>query len=99
MKIRVLGIFLTVLLIIIGLVLMPPLGGSAMPSEESQGSSSLYFLTGGTLNGSNYSLVVDSHEASSFSSGQGYHLFGSSSILLQGSGCCCLYLPCTFKGQ
>jgi hypothetical protein len=86
-------------LLLIGLVLLHQSNVSAIPLEEQQGSPSVYFLPAGTLTGSNYQLVIDSRQVSSISSGAGYSVLGPSSPSLNGSGCCCLYLPCVPNGK
>jgi hypothetical protein len=99
MKKLILLVAVLTFLLFIGLALLHQSSVSAKPLEEQPGSPSVYYLPAGTLTGSNYQLVIDSRQVSSISSGPGYSVLGPSSPLLQGSGCCCYFLPCIPNGH
>lgn len=56
-----------------------------------------YQVETGTISGGGYQLTNLGSQAGHVSAGGAYRLLGSAAPELQGSGCCCIYLPCVLR--
>jgi hypothetical protein len=84
MKIRI-----TLLLILLAFVLLGT-GAGALSTPR-------YQVEAGTLAGGSYQLTSFGPQADNVSAGGAYRLLGPSALDLNGSGCCCTYLPCIMR--
>ena len=80
---------ITLLLLLIAFLLLTTASGALPPSRDQGGP--------GTLSGGNYRLTTLGTQAVPVSGGGAYRLTGPSASGLQGSGCCCTYLPCMLR--
>jgi hypothetical protein len=62
-------------------------------------SAPLYQVETGTISGGSYQLMSFGVQAGSIAAGGAYRLLGPSAPNLQGSGCCCTYLPCILRNK
>jgi hypothetical protein len=86
MKIRI-----TLLLILLVLVFIST-GVSAL-------SASRHPVEAGIIAGGGYRLTSFGPQADNVSAGGDYRLLGPSAPDLNGSGCCCTYLPCIMRNR
>lgn len=71
----------------------------AVPQQAGLDALALpYAVEQSTVSGGGYRLASLSWHVSRTASGGGYRLQGSTAPLLQGSGCCCTYLPLSLRG-
>jgi hypothetical protein len=75
------------------------LGTTALARPAEPAPSSDYFVAPGALSGPGYGLVGGTWQASGSASGPGFRLDPAGGRILQGAGCCCLYLPCVLRDQ
>lgn len=73
------------------------LGAAVLAQAGAPSSPAAYAIDPGTAAGGGYRLAGGSWQASGPASGPGYRLVVDHRPL-QGAGCCCLYLPCVFRG-
>jgi hypothetical protein len=52
-----------------------------------------------TIAGGRYQLTPVGTQADNVAAGGSYRLLGPSAPILQGSGCCCTYLPCILRNK
>ena len=79
------------LLVVAGLLL----GGIVQAQTGGPGPG--YTVQAGTVAGGGYQLTALHWQVEGSTSGGGYHLLSPISPALQGSGCCCTYLPCVLR--
>ena len=84
---------------VITLVCVLVLAGVALAQSGSQPSPSWYAVEQGGASGGRYHLTSVPWQVSGAASGGGYRLLSASSPVLQGSGCCCTYLPCVLRNR
>lgn len=60
---------------------------------------SRYQIDSGVISGGGYQLVSFEAQVATVSTGGTYSLVGPATPSLQGSGCCCTYLPCALKNR
>lgn len=73
------------------------LGTAVLAQAGPPAPSAAYAIAPGTVAGGGYRLAGGTWQASGTVSGPGYRL-AVDHWPLQGAGCCCLYLPCLFRG-
>jgi hypothetical protein len=56
-----------------------------------------YQVETGTISGGGYQLTTFGSQAGNVAAGGAYRLLGPTAPELQGSGCCCVYLPCVLR--
>ena len=81
---------------LIALAILLPLG-TVLVWAEGRGPAAGYAVQPGMASGGGYHLASLAWEVSGAASGGGYRLLGPVQPALQGSGCCCLYLPVLFR--
>jgi hypothetical protein len=88
MKTQVLLLLLVAVLLAASTSALGPASGAA---QAPPGAS--YVVQGGIIAGAGYRLTTWTWQVRGTASGGGYQLLGPASATLQGSGCCCTYLP------
>ncbi len=86
MRIRI-----TLLLILLAFTLLNT-GAIALPAPR-------YQVETGTISGGRYQLASFGAQADNVAAGGVYRLAGPTAPKLQGSGCCCTYLPCILDSR
>lgn len=80
---------ITLLLFLIAFLLLTT-GASALSAPR-------YQIETGTSSGGSYQLTSFWVQTGGIAAGGAYRLLGPSASNLQGSSCCCTYLPCVFR--
>lgn len=63
------------------------------------GARGRYAVKEGVASADGYRLTTLTWQVSGAVGGGGYRLLPAASPELRGSGCCCLYMPCTIRNQ
>mgnify|MGYP000411160760 CR=1 FL=1 len=82
----------TAILLVVALLLV---GGTTL--AQTGGPDLRYTIQAGISAGGSYQLTALHWQVEGSTSGGGYHLLSPISPALQGSGCCCTYLPCVLR--
>jgi hypothetical protein len=82
---------ITLLLILLAFVLLST-GVGALTAPR-------YQVKTGTISGGSYQLTSFDLPAAGVAAGGAYRLLVPSAPALQGSGCCCTYLPCILRNK
>lgn len=83
---------LLLLVIFMGLV-----GGVVLAQSPGPPVATGWYVEPGTLAGPPYRLAGGSWQIDGVVGGARYRLQGTGIRPLQGAGCCCAFLPCTYK--
>lgn len=87
---------LIALLLVIALLTV----AGAVPAQSSgAGPGQAMSVQPGTSSGGGYRLASLAWQVSGTAAGGSYALTSPSAPELQGSGCCCTYLPCILRGR
>ena len=85
---------LLVVLLLVGVAL--PAAGPTRAQSSGPGPAP-YTVRAGTVAGEGYQLSSLAWPITGVASGGTYHLSMADTPALQGSGCCCTYLPCVLR--
>jgi hypothetical protein len=85
------------IIIVLVVILLLASGAVALAQTTQDGELISYKIESSSLFGQGYQLISQAGQESSALSGGGYTLFGPTSSISAGSGCCCTYLPCLMK--
>ena len=80
-------------LLLVGVLVLG--GSAALAQAPAPVPAAAYVVEQAQAAGGGYRLAAGTWQARGVAGSSGYQL---SSVILQGSGCCCTFLPCLFRG-
>jgi len=85
-------------LLLLALLAAGLLVGLALAGQVSREvPTTWYAVRQGIASGGGYLLAGGNWEVRGAAQGSGYRLQPSGATILQGAGCCCTFLPCTYR--